>query len=201
MESSTPFIPRRQGPRNSGVTVTAERGPARATQPESAPAHSVSGWDSDPPGTRTSWLSSPGKPVSALNSLASPRPPTSMCVAYLMLYFRQDVHQLLQCLVVGPQLHSTDTTCSFEKAGGGATSTPPSTETVQTAAPLPHTTSPSGGRGPSEGLPLRTRLSQPSHSLPSQLPCSFGISQRSSELNAAETQETETLCPSRCSEK
>lgn len=138
----------------------------RETQLESAPVSSISGWDSDPLSTCTSWLSSPCKQASALNSLASPSAWTLICVAYLVLYFRQDVHQRLQCLVVGPQLHSTDTTCSFEKAAGRAASAPHPTETVKKTAQRPHSTSPPGGRRPIERLPLETRLSQPSRSLP-----------------------------------
>lgn len=40
-------------------------------------------------------------------------------VAYLMFYFWQDFHQRLQCLVVGPQLHSTDTHVHWKGMGTG----------------------------------------------------------------------------------
>lgn len=83
---------------------------------------------------------------------------SSHAAAYLMLYFRQDFHQLVQRLVMGPQLHGTDGKGWCETAAGGRASPPHAPRTV---VHPPCRESRARAR-----LPLKTRLSRPRRSPP-----------------------------------
>lgn len=94
-----------------------------------------------------------------------------------MLYFWQDVHQPLQGLVAGPHLQGT-----HRREHREAEDTPP-------RAGLGCREGPPGAAGLGAS-PSGTRPARPGHSLPGRLPHRRGISQRSSEPCAAETQQS-----------